>query len=150
MVKKDFYNQVLGKLLDEIEADGILKKTDRIACCTNGHSNIARELVARGFNAEEIDLKKFTGDCTVFVSMIRHTDFYQVIEKLPHTTKLLSLYRLLFISEDNKENKKIEEFYIRSIGTTEIMDEWDETTGKKWSEPFDNRVFYYDFGGGKN
>jgi hypothetical protein len=150
MVKSDFYNSVLDKLLDEVEADGIITKKDKIVCCTNKNSQIALKLQARGYNATEEDTKGFNGDCTVFVPLLRHIDVFQMMEKLSHDVKVLALYRMILLTEDDEENKKIQQFYVRSIGTTEILDEIDEKSGKKWSEPFDNRVFYYNFSGVKS
>lgn len=150
MARAEFYNSVLDKLVDELDSDGVIKKSDRIICCTNGNSNIASELKKLGYNAEEVQVQRFEGKCDVFICMLRHVDIFKTIEKMSHTTKILSLYRILFSSDDPKETDKIQQFFKRSIGTSEIITIPDEKTGKKWSEPFDNRVFYYDFSGGRN
>lgn len=147
MVDSKQFNAILPDLIDEIIADGIITRKDSIVCCTNNHSEIASMLTAEGFNAKEIDAKSFKGDCTAFICFLNHVDTLAALDKVDSNVKVMSLYRPLLSTNDEKNGKVLNSFFVRAIGHTEIIDEINDETGKKTSTPFDNRVFLYQFGG---
>ena len=130
------YNELVKDLVDSLEESKVISKDSKIICCTNGHSPISYELGDRGYDAKEELVKRFSGNCDVLITKVSDSDIIKLMDSTDEKTKLLVMYNRLFTG---LTAQKMEKYSEGNIGSSVGIQEGDRT------EPFDNRVFCYDF-----